>query len=202
MKKKILSVALIAMSLVSFSGIAQNINSENSNVKDNIENVKGRKAEKKGDKKDGNKFDKKGDRKEDRKFKGEKKNPYEGLTLNDSQKQKLQQLDAKRMAARQEQKKVAKEEKMARKQEKQLKDSLKFVERQAAKKSYLEEVKAIVGPDQYVIFLENYFVNGNGGNHKNAMKQGPRGDKKDYAHKNQVKNNRGDNRADNQRNRS
>lgn len=52
MKKKILSVALIAMSLVSFSGMAQKNNSDTLINKEKVENVKGKKADKRGDKKD------------------------------------------------------------------------------------------------------------------------------------------------------
>ncbi len=166
MKKKILSLAIIAMSFIAFSGVAQNTSSETSIGKERVENVKGKKAAKKGDRK----FD--------------KKNPYEGMTLTETQKQKLQQLDANRKAAREQQK-------MARKENKMRKDSLKMVERRAAKKSYLEEVKAIVGPEQYVVFLENFYINGNGGGHNKAIKQAPRGDKRDFAQKNHKKDNRG-----------
>ncbi|MDE6254608.1 MAG: hypothetical protein K2M39_00270 [Muribaculaceae bacterium] len=181
MKKKILSIALIAMSLVSFTGMAQNTNPESSINKEKVENVRGKKGDKKGDKK----FDKKSDRKSDKKCerKDGKKNPYAGLTLTEAQQQKLQQLDNNRKAARQQQK-------MARKENKMRTDSLKKMERLAAKKSYLEEVKAIVGPDQYVVFLENYYINGNGGQGK-AIKQGSRVDKKDFAHKNHKGDNRG-----------
>ncbi|MDE5807005.1 MAG: hypothetical protein K2H76_02735, partial [Muribaculaceae bacterium] len=178
---------------VSFSGIARNVSSDTNAGKERVENVKG----KKGERKDAKNFDKK-DRKDKKKEGKEgkrmaRKNPYEGLQLTDTQKQQLQQLDANRKAAREQQK-------MARKENKMRNDSLKMAERRADKKSYLEEVKAIIGPDQYVVFLENFYINGNGGQHKamKAMKQGHRDGKKDMAHKNH----RNDNRAKDQRSRS
>ncbi|MBD5237923.1 MAG: hypothetical protein HDS62_10460 [Bacteroidales bacterium] len=154
MRKKILSLALVAMTLVAANGFAQNVNDSNANPA-KIENVK--KA--KGDRKDG------------------KRNPYEGLTLSDAQKTKLQQLDEKRANDR-------KEKMQAQKQEKQRRDSDRMVARNAAKKEYLKEVKAIVGPDQYVVFLENYYINGNEKGGKAKMHASHKGDKKDGRDKN------------------
>lgn len=154
MKKKILGLALIAMSCVTFSSMAQTPAADNTSAKQ--ENVKG----------------KKGARQERKAI-----NPFEGLNLTDAQQTQLQQLDAKRKAARREQA-------QARKENKQKKDSARMADRRAAKKAYLEEVKAIVGPEQYVVFLENMYVNG-GGNRdggkaafSQSKKQKAQGDRK------------------------
>lgn len=150
MKKKILSIALLVMSLGTFTGIAQTANNNNS-VK--TENVRGERADKKGQR--------------------PQVNPYEGLKLTDAQKTKLQQLDTKRQEARQQE--------MQKKQEKKQQDKTARMEaRKASKKQYLEEVKAIVGPEQYVVFLENMYING-GGHKDKAMKQAKHKDKKGMA---------------------
>lgn len=145
MKKKVLGLALVAMSLIAFNGMAQNSSDQTNTV--NKENVKSKKNEKGSCCKAAN--------------------PFEGLNLNDSQKSQLQQLDSKRKAAREQQAQT-------RKETKQRNDSARMAARRADKKSYLEEVKAIIGPEQYVVFLENMYVNGggkqNGG--KTAMKNG------------------------------
>lgn len=138
MKKKILGLALIAIAFVTFASSAQNTKTDNTTKQ---EIMKGKKA--------------------DHKDFGKQKNPYEGLNLTDAQKSQLQQLDAKRKEAREQQKQLKKEQK-------QRKDSTKHAERIAAKKSYLQEVKAIIGPEQYVLFLENAYVNG--GAHNKGMK--------------------------------
>lgn len=162
MKKKILGLALMAMSLVAFNGMAQNSSSADNSVKQ--ENIKGKKADKQG--------------RRDKAI-----NPFEGLNLSDAQKSKLQQLDAKRQAERQQQM-------QARKENKQRNDSAKLADRRAAKKSYLEEVKAIIGPDQYVVFLENMYVNGGGNGHGKAFKQGKDKGKQGMAADRRSKDNR------------
>lgn len=169
MKKKFLGIALIAMSLVSFTGVAQNTTDNNSTV--NVENVTGKKA----DKKDA----KKGKRKFDKQCSPKCVNPYEGLNLTDAQKTQLQALNTKRMEQR-------KEQAQARKSEKQRNDSTRLEARKNARKEYLEEVKAIIGPDQYVVFLENMYVNGAGNHNGKAIQKGQRMGKHGMAH------NRGD----------
>lgn len=157
MKKNFLSLALIAMSLVSFNGMAQ---SQDNNVADPT--CKEKVCTKDGKPcKDGKKDrdGKRGKKDKSDKFskasrKGDKMNPFEGITLTEAQKAQLEQLKAKRQAARIENKKMAKAEKQKR-------DSVSFQARKAAKKEYLEEIKAIIGPDQYVVFLENMVINGN-----------------------------------------
>lgn len=151
MKKKILGLALIAMSVVTFAGMAQTTNKDN-NVKK--ENIKGKKTGKQ--------------------MCCNQVNPFEGLNLTNAQKTQLQNLDTKCKAARDQQMKECKENR-------QCNDSTRMAERRAAKKSYLDQVKAIVGPEQYVVFLENFYVNaGNRGN--KALKPGKRHDKHGSVH--------------------
>lgn len=187
MKKKILSIALIAMSLASFTGVAQNVASAQTSSTEQVEKVK----------KDGKKSDRKDGKMGERKNKGGKKNPFEGMNLTEAQQQKLQQLNESRRAAREQQK-------MAKKETKQRNDSVKKAARIADKKAYLEEVKAIIGPDQYVVFLENAYVFNNGGHQKGMkahqdkqMKQGKhkgqKDGKRDMAQKNHGKGNRAQN---------
>lgn len=151
MKKKILGLAFIAMSFTAFSGLAQNTATETTATRNctQQECVKGKKA--------------------DKAVRDRQVNPFEGLNLTDAQKTQLQQLDSKRKAAREEQL-------QARKADKQRDNATRVADRRASRKAYLEEVKAIVGPDQYVVFLENMYVNA-GGNHngKAAMGRNDRG---------------------------
>lgn len=78
---------------------------------------------------------------------------FDGLNLTDTQKAQLQKLNADRKASREQLAKARKESKMRT-------DSAARADRRASKKQYLEEVKAIIGPDQYVTFLENVYING------------------------------------------
>lgn len=76
----------------------------------------------------------------------------------------MQELNEKCRAERQQkmktQKEEAKKEAQARKADKQRNDSMRIAERKAAKKKYLDEVKAIIGQDKYVTYLENMYING------------------------------------------
>lgn len=157
MKKKFLGIALVAMSLVSFTGMAQN-STDNNSAK--IENVKRQKCDK-----------------------ASCVNPFEGLNLTDTQKTQLQQLNTKRMEQR-------KQQAQARKADKQRNDSTRMEARKNARKEYLEEVKAIIGPDQYVVFLENMYVNGGGNHDGKAFQKGQRMGKHGMAHNRGDKSNR------------
>lgn len=180
MKKKVLGLALMAMALVGFNGMAQNNSQKNSQCsKSQTECTKGGKDMKK----------------EARTM----KNPYEGLTLTDAQKSKLAALDSKRMEARKAKMEARKDE--VKGQKSQMSDAdrkARMEARKADKMEYLKEVKAIIGPDQYVVFLENFYVNG-GGNQgqKKVMMQGKDG-KKDMAHHKGMKGQRkgGDRKGD------
>ena len=172
MKKTIVGMALMAMALVGFNGMAQ---STTQSAKTQVENNA---CCKKGDK------EKKGGKMQAR----EKKNPYEGLTLTDAQKTRLAELDSKRMAAHKAKMESRKAEgKKADKKgmtdaEKQAARKAKMDARKAEKMEYLQEVKAIVGPEQYVVFLENMYVNGGQPGGGKAIKQGQKGGKQGMAH--------------------
>ncbi len=82
------------------------------------------------------------------KAKSPKADPFAGLTLSESQKTQLNALKAKRAEARA-------EKMQARQADMRLNDSARIANR----RQYLEEVKEIIGPDQYVMYLENIVVN-------------------------------------------
>lgn len=90
---------------------------------------------------------------------------YAGLTLTDNQKSQLQQVDAKHRAARKQQASASKSAKKEQKMQ-------AATARKADRKQYLEEVEAILGPDQYVAFLENWYVNGGSQKQKAAKTAG------------------------------
>lgn len=92
-------------------------------------------------------------------------NPFEGMTLTDAQKAQLGKLKAQRDSMRMARAKDFKAKRAAA-------DSVKMADRRADRLEYLREVKEIVGPDQYVIFLENMVVNGQGGHDKAMRGQG------------------------------
>ncbi|MDE6553832.1 MAG: hypothetical protein K2K98_12875 [Muribaculaceae bacterium] len=171
MKKKVLGLALMAMALVGFNGMAQNNSQKNAQgCKSQTECAKGGK----------------GMKKEAR----EMKNPYEGLNITDAQKSKLAELDSKRMADRKAKMEARKSDNKGQKADKSRNEAdrkARMEARKADKMEYLKEVKAIIGPDQYVVFLENFYVNG-GGNHgdKKAFQQG-KGGKQRMAHNKGMK---------------
>lgn len=171
MKKKVLGLALMAMALVGFNGMAQNNSQKNAQCcKTQTECTKGGK----------------GLKKEAR----EMKNPYEGLTLTETQKSKLAELDSKRMAdrkAKMEARKADNNGQKADKSKNEVDKKARMEARKADKLEYLKEVKAIIGPDQYVVFLENFYVNGGGNqNGGKAIRQG-KGGQKGMAHNKGVK---------------
>ena len=132
MKKKILSLAIVAMSFAAFSSMAQTTTASQDNGKACV-------AEKCG--KPGKC--------------AKEACPFDGLNITDAQKAQLQQLNTSRREAR-------KAQAEARKADRQRGDSARVAQRRADKKEYLEQVKAIIGPEQYVVFLENFYVNGGG----------------------------------------
>ena len=77
---------------------------------------------------------------------------FEGITLNDSQKAQFKAL----------QEKCAKERKdaaVARKQAKEQRNQAMKTERCKAKQDKLKDIKSILTPEQYVVFLENFYIN-------------------------------------------
>lgn len=132
MKKKILSLAIIAAAFNAFNGVAQT--NDNNNAKAVCVAQQCGKPGKRCPK---------------------EACPFDGLNITDAQKAQLQQLNASRREAR-------KAQADTQKADRQRNDSARMAQRRADKKEYLEQVKAIIGPDQYVVFLENFYVNGGG----------------------------------------
>ncbi|MDE5997623.1 MAG: hypothetical protein K2G77_05360, partial [Muribaculaceae bacterium] len=162
MKKKVLGLALMAMALVGFNGMAQNNSQKNAQCckaqTECTKSVRGMKKEAR-----------------------EMKNPYEGLTLTDAQKSKLAELDSKRIADHKAKMEARKSDNNGQKVDKSKSHAdmkARMEARKADKLEYLKEVKAIIGPDQYVVFLENFYVNGSGNNNGcKAIRQGKDGHK-------------------------
>lgn len=146
MKKKILGLAFVAMSLIAFNSNAQTDASSGGTTQETV--VKSKKDVRKSD----NKFDRKDGLRFDKKNRADRMNPFEGINLTEQQQSQLKDLYTKRREAR-------KQEAQTRRENKQANDSTRMAQRRRDRKSYLEEVKAIIGPDNYVIFLENAYLN-------------------------------------------
>lgn len=184
MRKTVIGMAMMALALIGFNGMAQNTTqSQKAQVENNACGKKGDKDNKKGGKMQAR----------------EKKNPYEGLTLTEAQKTKLADLDSKRMADRKAKMEARKAQKEGRKADKKsmtdtekkaAKQTQKAQARKAERLEYLQKVKAIVGPEQYVVFLENMYVNGGHQGGGKAIKQGQKGGKQGLAHNKGGKNHR------------
>ena len=102
--------------------------------------------------------------------KAERPCPFDKVTgITAEQKAKLQALSPKK------DKEAAKADKQAKREEQKAK-------RDAARKEYLNSVKQILTPEQYVEFLEISFVN-QSGPHKHAMHKGAQKMDKQGAHK-------------------
>ncbi len=95
---------------------------------------------------------------------------FTGLNLTDAQKQSLTELRNNRRTAQQARKQ---EKQMAKKEDRRQNDSLRKTER----REYLANVKNILTPEQYVVFLENIVVEQpmpGGRNHKMHADRGRR----------------------------
>lgn len=87
-------------------------------------------------------------------------NPFDGVQLTDDQQQKLQVLRqglGPVQLTPQEQAKIKENPNLTKEQKQQLKAEKK-AKKMEAKKNYLNGVKEILTPDQYVIFLENCYL--------------------------------------------
>ena len=140
MKKRILGLALIAMSMAAIGANAQT-NSNCPNDNSNCTKTECTRSQKCG----------KGDA-----YKLRSNAVFDKMNLSADQKAKLQALKQKKAEAR----KAAAE---ARKAQKQRGNTEARASREAEKKQYLQDLKAIIGPDNYVIFLEDYYVQDNPG---------------------------------------
>ena len=144
MNKKIIGMPLAAASLLSLNGFAQTqTTTGNAPNKECVAGKCNQTSQATG-----------------KKEKRAKANPFDNLNLSDSQKAQLQQLGEKKKAERMQQSQAKKENKMRN-------DSAKIADRRSDRKEYLEEVKAIIGPENYVVFLENFYVNGGSQRHGN-----------------------------------
>lgn len=85
---------------------------------------------------------------------------FDGIQLTDAQKAGLKALDEQQQAKRQEMKAQKESAKAEARQQKQQNDSTMRASRQQAKRDYLNGVKSVLTPDQYVVFLENIVVEG------------------------------------------
>lgn len=119
-------------------------------------------------------------KKGDKKYKGQKSNrpqfnPFDGVQLTDDQQQKLAVLRqglGPVMLSPEQQAKIPENKNLTEEQKKQLKAEKK-AKKLEAKKNYLNGVKEILTPDQYVIFLENCYLYAPQGQTKaKGMKQG------------------------------
>lgn len=136
MKKRILIPTLVALSMFGFNAMAQTETPKTPKQCNNVECTQLGKDVKKF--KGGKKFAKASD-------------PFKGINLSEDQKAKLKALREKKA--------IKMKERMAEiKVEKQKRDSARRAERQIAKREYLQEVKEIIGPDNYVTYLENIVV--------------------------------------------
>lgn len=189
MMKKVLGIAMVALSLASASAFAQsNDNKVNDTKKARIEkSCAGMKKECK-----------------DKEVCGKvvTLDEFEGINLTEAQKTQLtalkqQQRDkikaarelkkADKTAKKEDKKEMTKEQRIAKRQQMD-------AERKAQRKDYLAKVKDIIGADNYVTFLENQYVQapskaGHGSLMHKGDKKSPRGDKQ-MAHKSQRKSDR------------
>lgn len=96
-------------------------------------------------------------------------NPFEGLNLTADQQTKLDALRAERRAEFEKAKADKQKAKADKKAEKQKAKKDVRAKMKAEREKMLAKIKGILTADQYIKFLENYYVNG--------AKQGPRFDK-------------------------
>ena len=152
MKKKILSLAVIAMSMFSINAVAQNPTTNNAPAKECKKECIAPQCN-------------------DQKCDKQCLTLFSGMNLTADQQAQLKALQEKRATKMRQRAESAKAQK---KSDRRQNDSLRMADR----KNYLEEVKAIVGPDQYVIFLENIVLNNPQGKGHSVMpgKMGRHGD--------------------------
>ncbi|MDE6267292.1 MAG: hypothetical protein K2M07_08100 [Muribaculaceae bacterium] len=90
-------------------------------------------------------------------------NPFEGIQLTQEQQTKLDALKQNCKMDRKQKSEVNKDDKANRPSREEL-----IKQRKQAKRDYLNQVKEILTPEQYVSFLENMVVNSPAGHNKSA----------------------------------
>ncbi|MCM1029542.1 MAG: Spy/CpxP family protein refolding chaperone [Pseudoflavonifractor sp.] len=85
--------------------------------------------------------------------------PFDGLNLNADQKAQLEALNAERQKSREEARKGALESRKAERERSRATREKARESRKAERRAYLDKVKAILTPEQYVTWLENMAVN-------------------------------------------
>lgn len=150
MRKKLIGIGLAIITLLAGSGITY-AQSENNKKAPATELTKGNKKNKKEKKSHKAPNSPKVGIAERSNF-----NPFDGVQLTEDQQQKLQLL--RKGLGPVMPKEKQKKEKLTDEQKKQLKAEMK-AKKAEAKKNYLKGVKEILTPDQYVIFLENVYLN-------------------------------------------
>ena len=89
-------------------------------------------------------------------------NLFEGIELTDQQKEQINQLDASLAAERPVRPKAEDLDKLTEEQKKEMRKEARGGNKQGSMKKYLEGLKKILTPEQYVKFLENSYINQNG----------------------------------------
>lgn len=148
MKMKFFGLALAAITCVALNGNAQTTTTSDKCCANKTECTQQCKKDCKKDGKQCKADKKKGDR-------AARQSAFDKMTLTADQKARLEQFHQKNREAR-------KAQAEARKADKQRGDSAMRADREAAKRQYLTELKEIVGPDNYVIFLEESFLQDQG----------------------------------------
>ncbi|MCH5234191.1 MAG: hypothetical protein J1E16_02785 [Muribaculaceae bacterium] len=168
MKKVFVSMMLAGALLISGTAYAQTQADGTTGASVQKENTdKGKKKDKKGDKKGS-----KGMRTE----KEPKFNPFDGVQLTPDQQQRLQVLQqglGPVELSKKQMENIPENPNLTAEQKKQLAKERK-AKKLEAKKNYLNGVKEILTPDQYVIFLENVYLY----SPQDKGKSGKHGDKK------------------------
>lgn len=131
MKKKILSIAAAVMAFTTFGAMAQNPAANSAATTCTEQCAQGGKTCQ-AQPQDGKR---RGD-------KAPKADPFTGINLTEAQKAKIKEINEQRQAQRGERKQGER------------------ADREAAQRQYLSDVKGVLTPDQYVVFLENIVVSG------------------------------------------
>lgn len=174
MKKKVLTLALIAAGLFSFNAMATNPETNSNCSSQKTCCVKS------GDKKA------KGEGRKHKKGQRDEMTAFEGINLTDAQKTQITQLQEQRNAKRAEMKAQRQNTDSA---------SVSRPDFRQARLDYFKAVSEILTPDQYVTFLENIAVGPQKAQSVKMDKQGRHGDKAQKGNK-KSRHNKGERRSD------